>query len=102
MSKEVKLEGSYDYLFGYLSNFIHSNTLSAGDYILGKDKNGVVIEIGTSEASIKAVLPTAVALFLEMAEIISEEYSLGFDEKINEIKNNIKLVKKINICLQKN
>ncbi len=85
MAVEVGLQGSYDLLYVYASDYVHSASGVANDYVLGRDKNGVVVEIGTSETMIGEVLPTAAAIFLDILNIVNEEYRLGFEKDLRKL-----------------
>lgn len=85
ISKIFKLEESYSIIFGYLSNYIHSNPLSAGDYILGRDEKGIIVEIGTSPEFVREVLRTASMLFVGILTIVNNKYKMNLEEKIEKL-----------------
>lgn len=85
MATEVGLQESYDLLYVYVSAYVHSASGVVNDYVLGRDKNSVVIEVGTSETMIRENLPTAAAIFLDMLNIVNEEYKLGFDKDLTKL-----------------
>jgi len=85
ISEEIGLGESYLFVFGYLSNYIHSNSISASDYVLGKDKNNkVVLEIGTTPNFVKEVLSTASIFFISILGIIDDEYKMGLEKILKE------------------
>lgn len=90
MAEEINLEKAYDYFYTYASGFVHSMAASANDYVLGREKDSVVVEVGASETMISEALHTDQATLLAFLEIINEEYKVGFDKEINDLSPNIK------------
>jgi hypothetical protein len=89
VSSEVGLGEAYLYIFGYLSNYIHSNAISANDYVLGRDGNNVVIEIGTSPQLVREVLPTASIFFVDILSIVNEEYKMNLDQDLKSLSDQL-------------
>lgn len=96
--KRPNLIETYYYLYAYLSNYTHSTSLIANDYIIGltKDKKNVRVEIGTSIMLIAESLPTASGIFLGILEIINDEYKMGFDTSLNNLFDRLKKKNKTN------
>lgn len=76
LSNRVGLNEDYKYMFGYLSHYIHSTTISAEDYILGQEGKDVVLEVGDSDRFIVQVLLNASAFFIFILKMIGEEYKI--------------------------
>ena len=74
-----------------MSNYTHLSSVVAGDYILGTNKNSVVVGIGTSEILIKEILPTVSGIFIDILKIVNDEYKMGFDPLIENLSERIKL-----------
>lgn len=87
VSKEVGLMNEYHYLFGYLSNYIHSSPITANDYVLGRDEDDVVLTIGTSPEFVPGVLGTATGIFVDMLSLVNSEFTAGLDDDLNFIAN---------------
>jgi len=91
---EIELEDTYDFLYGYLSNFIHSTPISGDDYVLGKrvDKNGisVTVAIGTSRDLVGEVLYTTAALFHDMIRIVNDENKMKFGSELDNIAEQLR------------
>lgn len=90
LAEKVDLSENYDYLYGFLSNYTHLSSAIAGDYIWGRNKDSVVVGIGTSEILIKEILPTATAIFIDILKIVNEEYKMDFDSSIKNLSERIK------------
>ena len=87
----MDLEVLYKIIFGYLSNYIHSNTITANDYVLGISiKSGVVLEMGTSPDLIEEVLHSTSALFIGVLSIANEEYKMGLEAILKKYSIEIK------------
>lgn len=94
ISKELKAEETYNYLYRYLSNYVHLSPISFSDYVLGRDQKGVIIEKGASLHFIPEVLATSAILFLDaLIKVINTEYSIGLDNEINKLTEEIKKLK---------
>lgn len=94
MAKECKGEETYNYLYRYLSTYVHLTPTTFNDYILGKEKNNVVVEIGASEQLITAVLATASILTTDaLVKVVNQHYSLGLDKEIEGLAQKIKSLK---------
>ena len=94
MAKELNAEETYNYLYRYLSMYVHLTPLTFNDYILGRNKKNVVVEIGLSERFIPEVLSTSSVLVIDMlVRVINEQYSLGLSEEIEELVEEIKNLK---------
>ena len=85
MANEIDLVDAYDYFYPYASGFVHSAAGMANDYVLGREGDNVVVEVGTSETMVVEALHTARVFFISMLDITNDEYKLGFDEKIKEL-----------------
>ena len=85
MAEEIDLGKAYDYFYTYASGFVHSMAASANDYVLGRDGDSVVVEVGASETMISEALHTDQATLLAILEIINDEYKVGFDEEIKKL-----------------
>lgn len=97
-SRLIGLEEVYIYLYKYLSFFTHSTTISAENYLLGRDsrKNSIVFEVGSSEGFIDEVCLTASSLALEFLKISNSRYDLKIIEKIKKIEHRMKDIKNKN------
>lgn len=89
VSTEVGLGEAYHYIFGYLSNYIHSNPISANDYVLGREGDNVVIEIGASPQLVREVLPTASMFFVDMLSIVNDEYKMRLDDDLKSLADQL-------------
>ena len=89
ISTEVGLGEAYHYIFRYLSNYIHSSPVSANDYVLGREGDNVVIEIGASPQLIREVLPTASIFFVDMLSIVNDEYEMKLDDKLKSLADRL-------------
>ena len=74
MAEEIDLGKAYDYFYTYASGFVHSMAASANDYVLGREQDSVVVEVGASETMISEALHTNQAILLDILEIINNEY----------------------------
>ena len=90
LSERVGLGGAYDYGFGYLSNYVHSNPLSADDFVLGRDGDNVVTEIGASPQFVPEVLGTATMYWVDMLAVANEAYKLNIDSKLEVLSERVK------------
>lgn len=85
MAKELKGEGQYNFLYRYLSTYVHFTSTTFNDYVLGAEKNNIVIEIGLSHSFIPEVLISSSALVLDsLIKVININYKLGLDKEIED------------------
>ncbi len=85
MAEELELVDAYDFFYVYASSFVHSTAAVANEYVLGREGDSVVVEVGASEIMVERVLSTARAIFMSILDIVNDEYKLGFDEKIKQL-----------------
>ena len=89
VANEVKLGESYDYIFGYLSHYIHHSAITADEYVLGREGDKVALEVGATEKLVREVLPTASAMFVDLLSQANEEYSLGCDRQLQSLSEDL-------------
>lgn len=91
VSVAVGLGEAYDWIFGYLSHYIHSTTISASSYVLGvnKDRKTVAVGVGTSMEIISEVLATVSVLFIDMLDLVNNDRGINFDSKLKEISEQL-------------
>lgn len=87
VAKKVNAEESMDYIWHYFSNFMHTSTLMADHYILGRKGNSVVIQTGTSGDMIEPVARTAIAVFVDILGVIDDEYRTGYADELRELSD---------------
>lgn len=93
VAEKVNLKDTYQFLWGYFSNFMHSTAITADHYVLGKDGDSVVISVGTSDDLVQEVAKTATGLLVDIIDVINTENNMGLDA---EIKKFSELLKKKN------
>lgn len=77
MSGEIGQENIYDLLYVYLCYHVHSCSLTANEYILGKSSDCTVsIEIGLNDNFIDEVINTTSAILDEITETIKKEIKI--------------------------
>lgn len=85
---DLELKSQYNHLYKYLSYFVHLTSFSFNEYILGRDKKGVLVEIGASTAFIEEVLVSTASICFDMlAKPIDEKYNTGFTTEITKLQN---------------
>ncbi len=94
VSNAVGFGEAYEYIFGHLSHYIHSNPISANNYVLGRDGYNVVIGIGTSPQLVREVLPTASMFFVDMLKIVNDEYKMNLDAELKVLVDQLTSDKK--------
>ena len=90
MVKEVKGEELYKYLYKYLSSFVHFNSTTFNEYVLGAKKDHIIVEIGLSDQFIPEVLVSSSALVLEsLIRVINMCYKLRLDKEIEDLSRKV-------------
>lgn len=82
----VGLGGMYDYLFGYLSLYVHSSPISADDFVLGKKGDSVVLVTGASPVLVAEVLATSSGIYLDMLRIGDKDFQMNLDKLIKPVE----------------
>ena len=85
MAEEIDMGKAYDYFYTYASSFVHSMAASANDYVLGRDGDSMVVEVGTSETMVSEALHTAQATLIAILDIVNDEYKVGFNKEIEDL-----------------
>ena len=86
LSESVGLGSMYGYLYGHISNYGHSNPMSADEFVQGKQGDNVVIEVGASEAFVPQVLATSSGMYLDMLRVANEERQMNLDKLIEPVE----------------
>jgi len=87
---EIGLGDMYDYLFSYLSIYIHSNPITINDFVLGRKGNNIVLEIGASPTLVPEVLATSSGIYLDMLRIADKDFEMGLDKMIKPVEDILK------------
>ena len=86
LSESVGLGSMYGYLYGHISNYAHSNPMSADEFVQGKEGDNVVVEVGASEAFVPQVLATSSGMYLDMLRVANEERKMNLDKIIEPVE----------------
>ena len=89
MAIKANLLSVYEWTYPLCSSYAHTTSSIAYSYVLGIDKKGVVLEVGTSHQFIGAVLPTATSLLIYILNFVDSEFNSGFGSGIEKLKENL-------------
>lgn len=81
---------NYFFTYGYFSKYVHPSLLTADEYILGKDGDNVVVQIGSNPRLVQETIRSTSILFLEFLGVLNEEYKMSFDAKLNAFSDDFK------------
>lgn len=90
---DQELSDQHFFAYQYFSKYVHPSLLNANDYILGKDGDTVVTQIGTADRLVPEVLDTSCHFFLQILDVVNDEYSIGLDAQLKSISNAIASLK---------
>lgn len=96
MAVDANLLNVYEWTYPLCSAYTHTTSSVAHSYVLGVDKKGVVIEVGTSPQFIGAVLPTATSLLIYVLDSVNNEFNSGFKTNIDNLKEELQRLRAIN------
>lgn len=90
IAKELKGEQHYNFLYRYLSSFVHFTSTTFNEYVLGAEKGHVVLEVGLSQQFIPEVLISSSAIVLDsLIRVINVHYKLGLDKEIADLTQKV-------------
>lgn len=84
--EQVGLGETYDYLFGYLSLYVHSSPISGDDFVLGRSGNTVVLTVGASPVLVAEILATSSGIYLDMLRTADKDFKMNLDESLKPVE----------------
>ncbi len=84
-SNVVELGSTYDWLYRFISHFVHSGSFTASSYIKGQSAERVTLSIGASDELVGEILITTIAFLVDIMSIINSRYRLSYEKQIDEL-----------------